>query len=348
MNNKQIIIFRIDKTEKSGGGHFSRCIELAKFLDVFEIIILINGQHPSKNMINRNIRCYFFDTFEEEKNIVKSFKNNIKLVIFDVVTNSNLKNPSFLFKLIDFYKNKFNKLMFIDGIDEGSIIKKKPNLNIDFLVTPYFGATKINGSFKHFYGEKFFIISNKFKRELKKETKQTIQNCLVTFGQSDPYLITEFVLNGIITNNNLKQMNFKIILGSLFDSERINNLIDNNKYLQNKINFIQKPDNLNKYYLWADIAISGSGLTKYELAYFGIPSLIISMNSLDKLIQKKFDKYNTALHIGNIDNINSSILNNNLNYLVKNFKVRNDLSNNGVKLIDGKGCKRLASKIYKI
>ena len=96
-------------------------------------------------------------------------------------------------------------------------------------------------------------------------------NLLITCGGSDP---TETTLLAIKAAGKIEtHLNLRVIIGPLFSDSlemRIREEIDK---LDHFCEIIQKPKSLREHLLWCDVAISASGLTKYELAATSTPSI---------------------------------------------------------------------------
>jgi len=124
--------------------------------------------------------------------------------------------------------------------------------------------------------------------------------------------------------NNLE---FLIVIGPLnphFDEIK--------KYIkENGLNarVIKSPDNMTDLYLESDIAISAGGSSCYEFAYFGIPNIIVVIAD------------NQSIYVGKKEELNSENLKNKFKELIDNSSLRKKLSENGKKLVDGKGKQRI-------
>ena len=94
-------------------------------------------------------------------------------------------------------------------------------------------------------------------------------------------------------------------------------------------------------YLQSDIAISAGGTTCYELAYFGIPNIIITVATNQLNIAKELNKKNISTYIGSKEEISLEKLKVGVLELINNYKKREEMIKNGKRLVDGLGKKRV-------
>ena len=81
--------------------------------------------------------------------------------------------------------------------------------------------------------------------------------------------------------------------------------IDNFKIASyNKINIYNNQKNLKKVISNSQICIISSGLTKYETASTGLPSIVFNENKKQKILNKSYEKKYLSLNIGMINNLN--------------------------------------------
>jgi spore coat polysaccharide biosynthesis predicted glycosyltransferase SpsG len=124
------------------------------------------------------------------------------------------------------------------------------------------------------------------------------------------------------------------------------NLYENNikDYIKEKslnIELIKSPEDVSKIYLDSDIAISAGGSSCYEIAYFGIPNIIITIADNQLNIAKELDDKKISIYLGIKHKIKKEQLDNKVKELLNNHSLRKTLSKNGKKLVDGKGKERI-------
>ena len=100
-------------------------------------------------------------------------------------------------------------------------------------------------------------------------------------------------------------------------------------------------------YLESDIAISAGGSSCYELAYFGIPNIIITVSDNQLNIAKELNKKNVSIYLGKKEDFSPNRIKENVLKLINDTSLRKKMAENGRKLVDGKGKKRIADVIEK-
>ena len=111
---------------------------------------------------------------------------------------------------------------------------------------------------------------------------------------------------------------------------------------------IYAPRELLKHMLWSDVAISSSGLTKYELALTGTPTLLTSIDSAHDLINKDFTLTGAAIDLGIHSELTPSRINSSLQALLENEIQRMELSKKGQSWIDADGASRVVDELEKL
>jgi len=96
---------------------------------------------------------------------------------------------------------------------------------------------------------------------------------------------------------------------------------------------------------WADMAISAGGTTVYELAYMGVPALLlIRADNQIKVVQGMADA-GYAVNIGPIEHIQADRIAQELLGLLHNAGRRLHMSTTGRRLVDGEGAERVVMEI---
>ena len=104
--------------------------------------------------------------------------------------------------------------------------------------------------------------------------------------------------------------------------------------------------NISEIMMQSDIGITNSGLTKYEMAKCGLPTLIISNDTVDAEMTRQFSVFGSAIDLGVIDSLDKSLFFRIISDL-KNKKIdRKAMSCAGKKLMQGNGIKTIYSHIF--
>lgn len=213
---------------------------------------------------------------------------------------------------------------------------KNKEFDADLIVNGFIGFKNsiIKNSFgsKCLLGPRFQILHKEFSKSKKHPKKN---NLLVTFGGFDEKNITEFVLNRLTKNKNIKA---KIILGPATAKTRSIHQLEKN--LKQTVDIVTKTDNMYKEMKSAEFGICSGGLTSYEFAASGTPFAIICQLEHQLLAAKEWEKRGYAINFGLYNNKSKKKLIEKIKELpIKKFKVKNR------RLVDGSGGKRVAYEI---
>jgi RimJ/RimL family protein N-acetyltransferase len=96
---------------------------------------------------------------------------------------------------------------------------------------------------------------------------------------------------------------------------------------------------------WADMAISAAGSTCYELAFMGLPSVLITIADNQKGIGERLERNGAAIHIGAAYEIDCDILRDTISSLLSDKSRRKKMSRNCINLVDGYGAEKLVEII---
>lgn len=92
---------------------------------------------------------------------------------------------------------------------------------------------------------------------------------------------------------------------------------------------------------WADIAVSAGGTTTYELAYMGVPAMLLVRADNQKAVAEGMMHAGCAVNIGRIEEVTSEDIVREVGALLSDAERQKRMSDAGRKLVDGKGVSRL-------
>jgi len=309
------IIFRVDGGFKIGMGHIIRCISIynafKKRFNDLEAFFLIKKEADGISFLRK-----------KHFKIISHLSIKPNLVILDI---NNPKEED-----LKIFKN-----YPLVCIDSNNLAEKYADILID--------ANKENKDTsskpKRLYGSDYVVIREEFLPY--RETKSKKDKILITFGGSDPLNLTEKVL---LLLKDLENLEFNVIIGpsAKVSISNIEKIIKNAK---SKFNLFFNPDNLVDIFSETFLAISSGGITLYELAYLGIPSIIISQAKHQIAIAEKFEKLKVGINLGMGDKVKKEKLIKVLLELLENPLRRNLMSKKAKDLVDGKGLERIINEI---
>lgn len=320
------IVFRLDATQSVGIGHLMRSLAL------------------SEELTRRGNVCYFYSKIDDEQLIkkIQNAKGKFQKDEDNLINFSKEKNIDWI--ITDHYeinseyikelKNNGFKILSID--DTAQI-----HFYSDIVVNQNIGAENLDFSAekytKFLLGSKYAMVRDDLLKRNKKTVNKDVKNILITIGGTNP---DNFILKILkILEKINKDVKLLVISGPY--NPFYKDLEEYTKESKLKIELIKSPKDMSKIYLDSDLAISAGGTTCYELAYFGIPNIIITVAENQKKIAEELDKQNVSIYVGEKETLKENIFKEKIHELINNYSLRKKISNNGEELVDGKGKVRI-------
>jgi len=194
---------------------------------------------------------------------------------------------------------------------------------------------------KLYYGPEYVILRREFRKDYPPLDNKT-PNILITMGGSDRENLTRKILQATLS---IPDVRITVILGRFFTyySE-----IRQMAARKGNIDVYRDVQNIAEFMLRADLAITYFGVTAYELAKMGVPAIVIAHSERDKINAERFSKYGTCISLGYFKEVNEKKIYSATRRLLGDKKLREKMSKNGKKLLDGKGSERVARIIVDI
>jgi len=205
-------------------------------------------------------------------------------------------------------------------------------------IVPQFHKYKKINKTKFFVGPKFMILRDEFEK-LRKNfsiSKKIPKNLLITFGGSDDKNITKKLIPFLTS----KGYNLTAILGPSYSKK---NPLTYSKKRYSNLKIVNSVTNMASLISKHDLVISSSGISTYELACIGIPSILIPVDSYQQKTAKEMMNLGYGFNFGKWAN-NFKKLEKTLNQL-NDYEIRKSMSKNGRRIVDGKGTSRVVKKL---
>ena len=346
------ILICLDAGSQIGAGHLIRCKTLAKELIKNHVIVDFFVGGISENNIDRN---GLFSISVNDKLICNLFNEIIKkvisksydIVIIDVIHAQTFKKLNKFLSALDDMK-KYSSIVLIDSFGKSSLRSKNAELKVNTIIAPYVGEkNETSNNYNLLAGPKYYILDPEFSNIESKKCCDNVENILVTCGGADAQNISHKILSAI---NEIKQkdINVQCIIGPFFSESIIEQLVEISESSPHKISLISQPDNLINHVKWCDMAVATSGLTKYELAAGGVPSILISIDEEHNRINQEYMKTESAIDLGNNDNVSNLDIVNAIELLINNKDTRYALIDKSESVVDCLGVFRICKHLLKL
>ncbi|MFH1642149.1 MAG: UDP-2,4-diacetamido-2,4,6-trideoxy-beta-L-altropyranose hydrolase [Nanoarchaeota archaeon] len=327
------LLFKTEGSKKIGMGHITRDLDLAKSLnECYDIYFLVKKYQVITDIIRKNgfkTIAFPVDSSKDSKTKLRKLleKKNFDRIIFDAY---NIKQSE-----INFYRKFCNSLVCFS--DETNKLNIQADVVFAFNPNQKEKFYKNTGNGKFYCGLKYFILNPIFSRKNIQKQKKIIRKVLVTLGGSDSNNLTLRVLDNLIKLN--YDLEITAILGPGFGKIKQSII---NKYFKKGINIKKAVDNMFDEMLNADIGICSAGNTFMEFMSLGIPALVLPQTKREEDIANACLKKGALLKTDNYGiKIKDKDICRLFKRLLSDVELRNRISKNAIKIIDGQGTSRI-------
>jgi spore coat polysaccharide biosynthesis predicted glycosyltransferase SpsG len=111
---------------------------------------------------------------------------------------------------------------------------------------------------------------------------------------------------------------------------------------------VKNANNMPELMAWADLAIAAGGSTNWELAFMGLPTVVITLADNQREVAQKLDEMGIVVNLGwHEDQTETAIAQIQIvSHLLIMPEQRQSMSQTARQLVDGKGSQRVVEKIH--
>jgi UDP-2,4-diacetamido-2,4,6-trideoxy-beta-L-altropyranose hydrolase len=338
------LIFRADAGQQIGVGHVMRCLALAQCWHEAggQGIFVIGGEAPllSERLKAEGLRVSYLSTRagsaqDAMQTAEIALQTGARWVVADGYHfasdyQQHLKNSGISVLLIDDrgYKDHcFADIVLNQNIHANDNLYQKRESDTRLLLGP-----------------KYVLLRKEFLKwqDWGREIRDLASKVLVTFGGTDPHNLTLKTLQALkkISINSLQVV--VVTGGNNPEHGSLRSAVDE---LSAKIEFKRNVTNMDELMAWADVAISAGGSTCWELAYMGLPGLVIVAAENQLPVAEDLAAAGVVENLGWHTDVSTQVISEALVRLLQSFEKRLSMSHNGRKMVDGKGVVRVRKLI---
>ncbi|MFQ5902183.1 MAG: PseG/SpsG family protein [Candidatus Binatia bacterium] len=349
-----VVLLRTDGSHHIGFGHVMRCIALAEGLREigFAPLFVVRGYNQ---VVSDKIRRSGFavESFPREWTSEEDLEFTIRQVEYHqaryVVTDLNhdrvLEGPESHRRYIERLRATGPFLITIGDFNESLF-------PADLVINPNYGADvlppKPSPGTRYLLGTKYFILRREFivSCERLREIRPKANRVLVTMGGSDLLGLTDKVIRALSKVEMDPPLELCLVAG-VEDRKRQESSLAPSGFCRPPVTLVD-PDNMGELMFWCDLAITGGGLTKYETAVTGSPSVVISQARHQALIMERFSNAGTAVHLGYGSDVHEDAIAEAVRTLLNDYLRRKEMSLAGKRLMDGGGLERVLQAVQQL
>jgi UDP-2,4-diacetamido-2,4,6-trideoxy-beta-L-altropyranose hydrolase len=236
------------------------------------------------------------------------------------------------------------RMLLVDdtGCHEGYVADVVLNQNIDAGQTLY---PQYDGQL--LLGPQYSLLRREFLswKDWKRNPISAVHKVLVTLGGSDPHNVTEMVINALSL---LECFDLEVIVAVGASNPHMNSLLKVNSQCASNIELRRDIPDIAELMAWADLAISAGGGTAYELIFFQIPAILITVADNQETVCQALGESKVAIDAGWFHALDSQSVGNSIRALILDGELRRTLIENCRHLVDGKGAGRVVESMLAI
>lgn len=333
---------RVDGSSQIGTGHIIRCLSLADELSHrgFKVIFCTRDYDSRliEKITSRGFESFLIPETVSMEEDVKNFtmlceKHNTDFVITD--------NYHFTDDYLKYLRQNLRVIVSIDDIAETYFCSDiLVNQNIYATKEIYHG--KISNVTKLLLGPRYAILGSEFcsYHSLEKESG-TVKEVLVTLGGVDLENQTLKVLRGL--DKVEEDFSVTVVLG--VSNSHMEELVSFAESSQRNIRIRVNVSNMAELMHNADIAISASGTTSWELCCTGLPIIMMALADNQRNIGKRLSEAGISINLGWFHDVSEFMIRESVERLIYNPGIREDMGKKGKALVDGNGAGRIVNEI---
>jgi len=338
------IVMRCDAGHSVGTGHLARCRALASWFDAENVAYVVGADSHGRRMLTDLPKAHALplDGSEREERAFWSGETiAADAIVFDLSYRARVEARDATRRLIAATGGGSVRRILIDGIGVDTLVDGG-DWPLDMVIVPYAGGFAVNPAIDTLAGAQFFLIAKDAPPPPARDPSRPVRSVLVTMGGSDPYGLTTRVLDAL--GPTPAGWAIRVVIGPAFAPSLAADIRERAR-VRPEIEIVDKPASLASCLAAADLAIAATGLTKYELAAAGVPSVQISIDARHAEINAGFAAMGTALHLGAAPDVSADLIRGAVLDLARDPDRRAEMSRRGRTLIDGRGGQRIVDKI---
>ena len=350
------VIFRADASQKLGMGHMIRCLSFVECLPLPVAPHFIMRDIPEREEVTaplsnkgwpiRYLPSEIDDRADAAETARLAQEVRARLLVTDLCHRETLGDP---LRLVNYHRDlKTFGAPFVLSIEDcrinafasdAAVIWNSRNKNE--LSKAALNGCRVMVGLRYFICHPQFTAAGGHKRTIGDKASRV----LVSIGGSDPKGITAKVARALAL---LKpgSIDAKILLGKAAAPDlryEMETLCASTSGLK----FLSFTDSMAELLSWADLAIVGEGLIKYEAAIMGTPSLMISQFDHDSIPIREFLKISCSHYLGSGDELSKPDIADAVKMILADHTKRVALSRAGMAALDGRGMERIYKEVLK-
>jgi spore coat polysaccharide biosynthesis predicted glycosyltransferase SpsG len=339
------LTLRCDAGETIGMGHVKRCLGLATWLDIKPIFALLD----TPENIHEEIQAAGYQTVEltgESREQARQLKRlETDAILFDIANPRWRMQPQAYADHVKAICDIGAPTAFIDGFKSDAVLDAELASLLTLCVRPYPEARPESRG-RWLTGIDYFMLPRNMVAAATdaRSVPDAARRLLVTTGGSDVGALSPRIVQELNAEQGLV-FDIRLIVGPLVPDRIRADIASAVADTRHNIQVIEGRKDLSADMRWCEMAVSTTGLTKYELALNGVPMILVSPNAEHDMNQAHFRDFGAALDLGVLDGLPFGAIGNACRSLSLDRARRAEMARRGRAIVDGKGAVRLLREI---
>lgn len=341
------LLVRADASSEIGAGHFMRCLALAQAWRDHggnAIFLMATGASALGNRLQEedigevHLSAQPGSVADADETASVALRHNAAWVALDGYQFSHDYQRQL--------KGKISHLLLFDDLADADRYHADLLLNQNAYATPEMYGNRA-GNCTLLLGAAYFLLRREFQERRHRDRQITphARNLLVTFGGGDAENATSGALQALAMLP-APAMNVRVLVGAS-NSHRAG-LERLAAKLPHSVEFQTDTKRIADEMAWADVAISAAGSTSWELAFMGLPSLLVTLSENQRGCAQYLHSHGIAISLGWQHEVQPAETAAALSALAADPDKRAEMSSRGRNLIDGGGADRVVQAMTSI
>jgi len=343
---KKLLVIRADSTTKMGIGHVMRCIALGQtWQDSGGKVVFIS--HCESNALRERIidEGFYLVSIQHPHPHPDDLSQTLEYLKYHSPFTIH-HSPTWL--VVDGYhfdsayqkaiKEADHRLLWIDDYGHAEHYCADIVLNQNILVDPSVYVRRESFT-RLLLGTRYVLLSREFRRRKggEREIPAIARKVLVTMGGGDPDNVTLKVVRAL-KQVPIARLEATIIIGPANPHlQTVEEEIDDHPNFRIVTNATHMPELL----AWADVAVSAGGSTCWEMAFMGLPNLLIILADNQAEVAARLHDQGLSVNMGWHKNVCATDIATVISNLMKSTADRCKMIIAGQRFVDGKGNDRI-------
>jgi UDP-2,4-diacetamido-2,4,6-trideoxy-beta-L-altropyranose hydrolase len=338
------LLIRADATAQIGTGHVMRCLALAqawkKLGDQAVFLMRREGETLETRIRSAGVAVRYLNAIAGSKEDAQetarlTFEMGASWIILDGYHFSSAYQG--------ILKDFGSRLLYID--DYGHLDHYPANIVLNHNLG---SSEALYPSRAHdtqlMLGSDYILLRQEFLKWKKWERKvpKVARKILVSFGGGDSGN-TVFMIIKSLQDLSLKDVEVVLLTATINPQTAL--LQKEITVLPFRTRLLHTTHDMAEIMAWADIAISAAGSTAWELAYMGVPSILVVLAENQMSVARELDNRRIGLNLGGLHALTSRQITSEMEKLLLSEQERSEMSYRGRKLLDGYGVDRIIHKM---